>query len=73
MRSQMEVLAFMERTVYRAEASRLLRGGGPTAKSRVIHKSRIWLLSTVAADGKVTKRFEKERILHPKLHRSSVV
>ena len=37
MRSQMEVMAFMERTVYRAEESRLLRGGGPTAKSRVIH------------------------------------
>ena len=49
-------MAFMERTAYRAETSRLLRGGGPTAKSRVIHKSRIWLLSTVAADGKVTKK-----------------
>jgi hypothetical protein len=50
----MEVMAFMERTVYRAEASRLLRSGGPTAKSRVIHKSCICLLSTVAADDKVT-------------------
>jgi hypothetical protein len=31
----MEVMAFIERTVYRAEANRLLRGGGPTAKSRL--------------------------------------
>lgn len=62
MRSQVEVMAFIERTVIcRVEKQLAAPRGSPTSGTYVIRKVNTRLLSTVAADDSVISKAKEER------------